>query len=118
ERFLQMVAEELWIVRGKTIAAWGLSFKPDTDDLRESVAIAILQRLVAMGARIRAYDPKAMAKAKDFLPDATICSSAQDAATGPDCALVLTEWEEFRNLNWPQIKKRMAHPTILDGRNL
>ncbi len=118
ERFVKKVEEELWIVKGKTIAAWGLSFKPDTDDLRESVAVATVQRLQSLGAKIRAYDPQAMEKAKGVLKDVTYCSSALDAATGADCALLLTDWPEFREPDWKKVKKVMAHPTLLDGRNL
>lgn len=118
ERFLKKVEEELWIVKGKTIAALGLSFKPDTDDLRESVAIAVVQRLVQQGARVRAYDPQAMEKAKAVLKDVAFCGSALEAAAGADCALLLTEWSEFRTLDLRKLKKTMAHPTLIDGRNL
>ena len=118
ERFLKKVEEELWIVKGKTIAAFGLSFKPDTDDLRESVAMAVVQRLAALGARVRAYDPKAMEKAKEVLKDVTYCGSALEAAAGADCALLLTDWKEFRDIDLKKLRKVMAHPTILDGRNM
>ncbi len=118
ERFVKKVEEELWIVKGKTIAAFGLSFKPDTDDLRESVAMAVVQRLTALGAKVRAYDPQAMGKAKATLKDATFCGSPLEAATGADCALLLTEWAEFRSLDLAKLRKVMAHPTLIDGRNL
>jgi UDPglucose 6-dehydrogenase len=118
ERFVKKVEEELWIVKGKTIAAWGLSFKPDTDDLRESVAIAVLQRLQERGARLRVYDPQAMEKAKAVLKEAAFCSGPIDAAAGADCLLLLTEWPEFREPDWKKVKRAMAHPTVLDGRNL
>jgi UDPglucose 6-dehydrogenase len=118
DRFVKKVEEELWIVKGKTIAAWGLSFKPDTDDLRESVALAVVQRLQAMGARIRAYDPQAMEKAKAVLKDVAFCGSAEEAATGADCVLLLTDWPEFKAQDFARVRKVMAHPTLLDGRNL
>jgi UDPglucose 6-dehydrogenase len=118
ERFLKKVEQELWIVKGKTIAALGLSFKPDTDDLRESVAMAVVQRLSSMGAHVRAYDPQAMEKAKPALKDVTFCASAAEAAAGADCALLLTEWPEFGKLDFARLKKVMAHPTLIDGRNL
>jgi UDPglucose 6-dehydrogenase len=118
ERFLKKVEEELWIVKGKTIAALGVAFKPQTDDLRESVAIAVIQRLVQQGARVRAYDPQAAEKAKPVLKDVTFCASALEAAAGADCALLLTEWDEFRTIDLRKLKKAMAHPTLLDGRNL
>jgi UDPglucose 6-dehydrogenase len=117
-RFLKKIEEELWIVKGKTIAALGLSFKPETDDLRESVAVEVVRGLVQQGARVRAYDPKAMDKAKAVLKDVTFCGSALEAAAGADCALLLTEWDEFRTLDLRKLKKAMAHPTMLDGRNL
>jgi UDPglucose 6-dehydrogenase len=118
ERFVKKVEQELWIVKGKTIAAWGLSFKPNTDDLRESVAMAVVQRLVSHGAHVRAYDPQAMEKARPVLKDVTFCGSALEAATGADCALLLTEWEQFRKLDFAKLKKVMAHPTLIDGRNI
>ncbi len=117
ERFVKKVEEELWIVRGKTIAALGLSFKPDTDDLRESVAVAVVQRLAAMGARVRAYDPKAGEKAREVLKDVAICGSALEACAGADCALLLTEWDEFLKLDLKKVRKAMAHATLIDGRN-
>lgn len=118
ERFLKKVEEELWIVKGKTICALGLSFKPNTDDLRESVGLAVVQRLAERGAKIRAYDPEAMEKAKVHLKDVTLCGGPYEAAQGADCVLLLTEWDEFRNLDWKKMKKAMAHPTLIDGRNL
>jgi UDPglucose 6-dehydrogenase len=118
ERFVQKVQEELWIVKGKTVAALGLSFKPDTDDLRESVAMAVVQKLAAQGARLRVYDPEAMEKAKAVLKDVTFCGSALEAAAGADCALLLTEWREFREIDLKRLRKAMAHPTLIDGRNV
>jgi UDPglucose 6-dehydrogenase len=118
DRFLKKVEQELWIVKGKSIAALGLSFKPDTDDLRESVAMAVVQKLSSMGAHVRAYDPQAMEKAKSSLKDVTFCTSVLEAAAGADCALLLTEWDEFRKLDFAKLKKTMAHPTLIDGRNL
>jgi len=118
DRFVRKVEEELWIVRGKTIAALGLSFKPDTDDVRESPAVDVVRRLAAKGARLRAYDPRAGEPARELLGGGvTICGSALEACTGADCALLLTEWEEFRRLDWARIRRVMAHPTVLDGRN-
>jgi len=118
DRFLKKVEEELWIVKGKVICALGLSFKPNTDDLRESVGLAVVQRLTDRGAKVRAYDPQAMEKAKLHLKDVTLCSGPYEAAQGADCALLLTEWDEFRTLDWKKMKKAMAHPTLIDGRNL
>jgi len=118
ELFIRKVEEELWNLKGKTICALGLSFKPNTDDLRESVGLAVVQRLAERGAKIRAYDPQAMEKAKAHLKDVTFCAGPLEAAQGADCALLLTEWDEFRDLDWKKMKKAMAHPTLIDGRNL
>jgi UDPglucose 6-dehydrogenase len=118
DRFIKKVEEELWIVKGKVICALGLSFKPNTDDLRESVGLAVVQRLAERGAKVRAYDPQAMEKSKAHLKDVTLCGSPYEAAHGADCALLLTEWDEFKSLDWKRMKKAMAHPTLIDGRNL
>ncbi len=116
--FVKRVERELWIVKGKRIAAFGLSFKPDTDDVRESVALKIVKALAERGAVIRAYDPQAMARAKEALPGLKTARSPYEAAKGADCALLLTEWGEFRDLDLARLKKAMAHPTVIDGRNL
>lgn len=118
ERFVKKVEEELWIVKGKVICALGLSFKPNTDDLRESVGLAVVQRLSERGAKVRSYDPQAMEKARAYLKDVTLCTNPYEAAQGADCALLLTEWDEFKSLDWKRMKKAMAHPTLIDGRNL
>ncbi|MBI2932753.1 MAG: UDP-glucose/GDP-mannose dehydrogenase family protein [Planctomycetes bacterium] len=116
--FVKKVERELWIVKDKTIAALGLSFKANTDDIRESVAIKIIRMLVEKGAKVRAYDPQALAKARASMNTIAYCRSPYEAARGADAALVLTDWEEFRALDFGRLKKVMAHPTILDGRNL
>ncbi len=118
ERFVKKVEEELWIVRGKTIAALGLSFKPDTDDLRESPAVDVVRRLVTMGAKVRAYDPRAGEKAREILPEVSVCRSALEACSGADCALLLTEWDEFRRIDLRRLRRVMAHATFIDGRNV
>src|SRR6185503_19525887 len=92
--FLKKVEQELWILKGKKIAAFGLSFKPDTDDVRESVALKIVRALLDKGADVRAYDPEAMARAKSELPGLKTARSPYEAAKGADCALLLTEWKE------------------------
>jgi UDPglucose 6-dehydrogenase len=117
-RFLDKVRAELSVVQGKTVAALGLSFKPNTDDLRESVSVALARRIQELGASLRAYDPRANGHAKAMLPGATLCPSAYDAARGADCALILTEWEEFRSLDLDRLRSVMARPSIIDGRNL
>src|SRR5260370_5832600 len=117
EQFVAKVKKELWVLRGKSIAVWGLAFKPDTDDVRFAPALNIVRRLLAEGASIRAYDPHAMQKAKDELPEITYCLSHYEAAQHADAILVLTEWDEFRRLKWDLLAKSVAHPLLIDGRN-
>jgi UDPglucose 6-dehydrogenase len=118
EQFVAKVKKELWVLRGKTLAVWGLAFKPDTDDVRFAPALNIAKRLMAEGARIRAYDPQAMQKAKDELPGITYCVSPYEAAQRADAILILTEWAEFRRPDWTNLAKIVAHPLVIDGRNL
>ncbi len=118
EQFVAKVKKELWVLRGKTLAVWGLAFKPDTDDVRFAPALNIVRRLLAEGASIRAYDPQAMQRAKDELPDITYCLTHYEAAQKADAILVLTEWDEFRNPDWGMLANTVAHPLLIDGRNL
>jgi len=117
--FLKKIEEALWNVSGKTIAVWGLSFKPNTDDMRYAPSIDILSALAEQGARIRAYDPKAMEKARAALPGKiTYAKSAYAAARGADCLVILTEWEEFKKVSLKKLKSALASPLVIDGRNL
>jgi len=116
--FIKKIEQELWNLKGKKIAAFGLSFKPDTDDIRESVALKIVKMLMEKGADVRGYDPQAMERAREAVPALKTAKSPYDAAKGADAALLLTEWKEFHNLDLARLKKLMAHPTMIDGRNL
>jgi UDPglucose 6-dehydrogenase len=118
ETFLQKLRNEVWVLGGKTIAAWGLAFKPNTDDLRFSPALAVIEKLVEQGAKIRAYDPKGMEEARKEMPALTYCSSALEAAEGADALLVLTEWPEFKAVDLAALRSKMTRPLIIDGRNL
>ncbi len=118
ERFLKKIREALWVLRQKKIGVLGLAFKGNTDDVRSSVAIAVVQQLIAEGAEIRAYDPKAMDKAKALVPQAIMVEKPEQVAEGADALLVLTEWNEFKSLPWPALKKSMLSPLLFDGRNL
>jgi UDPglucose 6-dehydrogenase len=118
ERFLKKLRDALWVLRQKKIGVLGLAFKGNTDDVRSSVAISIVQDLLAEGAEVRAYDPKAMEKAKPLVPQATMVEKPEDVADGADAILILTEWNEFKALPWPAIRKRMLSPLLFDGRNL
>jgi UDPglucose 6-dehydrogenase len=118
EQFVAKIKKELWVIRGKTLAVWGLAFKPDTDDVRFAPALNIIRRLLSEGATIRAYDPQAMQKAQRDLPDVTYCETMYQAAEGADALLVLTEWSEFRDVDWQRLGELVEHRLIIDGRNL
>lgn len=118
DNFLQKVKDQVWVLRGKTIAVWGLAFKPNTDDLRFSPALAVIEKLQEEGATVRAFDPKAMDDARKEYPSLTYCGSAAEAAEGADVLLVLTEWPEFREIDLKALSKKMVRPLMLDGRNL
>ena len=97
---------------------WGLAFKPDTDDMRNAPAIEIIQTLQNEGAKIKAYDPQAIKKAKEILSGVEFCRDAYGASRGCDCLLILTQWKEFKEMNFPKIHAAMRQPIIFDGRNL
>jgi UDPglucose 6-dehydrogenase len=118
ERFLKKIRESLWVLRHKKIGVLGLAFKGNTDDVRSSVAIGVVQQLIAEGAQVRAYDPKAMEKAQPLIPDAKMVDRAEDVAESADALLILTEWNDFKTLPWAAMKKRMLSPLLFDGRNL
>ena len=106
-------------LKGKTIAVWGLAFKPKTDDMREAPSIPIIEALLAKGAKIQAYDPEAMKIAKTiFGTKITYMSKNYDALKGADALAVITEWQEFREPDFARIKKLMRNPVIFDGRNI
>jgi UDPglucose 6-dehydrogenase len=118
EQFVSKVKKELWVLRGKTLAIWGLAFKPNTDDVRFAPSLNIIRLLLSEGASVRAYDPQAMLKSKESLPKITYCQNLYSAADGADAILILTEWDEFRDADWRNLAKRVAHPLVIDGRNL
>ncbi len=116
--FLDKVRRTLWVLEGKQIGVLGLAFKPNTDDMRNAPAVVVIKRLLAEGARIKAYDPKAMEKAKEELPDIEYCSGPYEAAAGCEALLILTEWNEFKEMDLARLRGLLAHPTIIDGRNI
>ena len=121
ERFLKVIRDALWVLREKRIAVWGLTFKPDTDDVRCSVAIDLVNDLVKEGAHVAAYDPKGMEKAREFnlLPESVkLAASPLEAVDGAEALILATEWKEFGNVDLIEVKKRMHTPMIFDGRNL
>ena len=106
-------------LKGKTIAMWGLSFKPETDDMRESTALVMIHLLLKAGCTVRAYDPVAMNECKRRIGDTvTYCNDMYDATLDADALLLLTEWKEFRLPTWAVIKKAMKRPLVIDGRNI
>jgi UDPglucose 6-dehydrogenase len=116
--FVEKVRRELWVVRGQKIAVFGIAFKPNTDDIRFAPAIELLNVLTREGAIVSAYDPQAAEKAKTACPDVQYCSTPYEAARGADAILIATEWEEFNRLDWQELKKLVARPLLLDGRNM
>jgi UDPglucose 6-dehydrogenase len=116
--FIEKIRHALWVIRGKQIGVLGLAFKANTDDIRFAPAIELVNHLIAEGARIHAYDPEAMERARPVLPQIAYGKSAYDAAENAEALLIATEWKEFRDLDWERVRKAMARPLILDGRNL
>ena len=118
EHFVKRIGETLWNLNNKTVAVLGLSFKPDTDDMREAPSVEIIRRLRQEGARVRVFDPKAMEHADGLLAGVRFCRDVYDAVRGADALAVVTEWNEFKELDFARIKKLMRQPVILDGRNI
>ncbi|MGN6819784.1 MAG: UDP-glucose dehydrogenase family protein [Sphingomonas sp.] len=104
--------------RGKTVAVLGLTFKPNTDDMRDAPSLAIVQSLQDAGVTVRAYDPEGMDAAKALMPDITFCKDAYEAATGADAVAIVTEWDIFRALNLKRLAGVMAAPVMVDLRNV
>ena len=105
-------------IRGKTIGVLGLTFKPNTDDMREAPSIPLITALIDMGARVKAYDPEGMEQARGELPAIKYCEDAYSAASGADGLVIVTEWEQFRALDLKRLKNDMARPVIVDLRNI
>ena len=120
KRFLRKVRRALWNLKGKNLAVLGLAFKGGTDDIRESPAISIIESLLRDGCRISAYDPAGMDRAKEVFTDSTVrfAEDAYDAARRADAVLILTDWEEFANLDLKRLREELRYPVIIDGRNL
>ena len=114
---IKKAKELLWNLKGKEIAILGLSFKPDTDDIRESPATEIISILLKEGALIRCYDPKAMENMKKIFPDISYCQTPYECTKDASMLIFLTEWDEFKHLDFEKIKGMMKTPYIIDGRN-
>jgi UDPglucose 6-dehydrogenase len=120
ERFLAKIRSALWLLKEKKIAVWGLTFKPDTDDVRSSVAIDLVRDLLAEGAQVRVFDPKGMEKAQAFnlIPGAEFCETAMAAAKDAEALVIATEWREFSHADLAELHRTMHTPLLFDGRNL
>lgn len=118
-RFLRKVQSALWTVRGKRLGVLGLAFKGGTDDIRESPALSIVKNLLQQGAQITAYDPAAMDRTREVLGDRiSYANSSYETAHLADALLILTEWEEFANLDLKRLREELRYPIVIDGRNL
>lgn len=120
DRFLKAIRDTLWVLREKKIAVWGLTFKPDTDDIRSSVAIDLVAEMLREGAQVVAYDPKGMEKARsvEAIAKAQLAPTALAAIEGAEALVIATEWSEFANFDLAVLKEKMTTPIVFDGRNL
>ncbi len=118
DHFLEKVRRALWVVKEKQIGLLGLAFKANTDDIRFAPSLDLIERLLAEGAQLRAYDPVAMEKARERYPQIRYGADAYEVARDAEALLIVTEWTEFRRLDWERIRDSMARPLVLDGRNL
>ncbi len=118
KNLVKKIEDALWIVKDKFIGVLGLSFKPDTDDIRNAPALDIIAELESKGAKIKVFDPQAMPKANQILKGVKFCQNVYEAAKGADCLVMLTEWNEFKELDLPRLHKLMHQPIIVDGRNI
>jgi UDPglucose 6-dehydrogenase len=118
ERFFDKVRQALWVVKGKRVAVLGLAFKANTDDVRFSPALEVVQELLRQGARVEATDPEAMSRSKALFPGANYHADVYDALREAEAALVCTEWDVFRDLDWERAGKLMTRKLVIDGRNL
>jgi UDPglucose 6-dehydrogenase len=116
-RVIGKLTKHLGTLVGKRVALLGLAFKPDTDDMREASSLVLAARLQGEGASVTGYDPVAEARASELLPAVEMSDSAEDALAGADAAVLVTEWPEFRDLDWSALRERMAAPILVDGRN-
>ena len=118
EQFLEMVKRALWVVKEKRIGVLGLAFKPNTDDIRLAPAIEVIRRLVAEGAEVRACDPEAMERTRAIFPNISYERDPYAVARDADALLIVTEWDEFKRLDWKRVRDLMARPLVVDGRNM
>ena len=118
EHFVKKVRDHFWVLKDKVIAVWGLAFKPNTDDIRHAAALSIIGALLKEGAKVRAYDPVAMEKARAVCGEVTYCKDPYEAASGAEALLLVTEWDEFKKADLEKLKSCMLRPVVFDGRNM
>jgi len=118
DHFLAKARHSLWTLRDKRIGVLGLAFKPNTDDIRSAPAMALIGKLLEERAQIRVYDPEAMEKTRALFPSIDYCADPYEIADGSEALMIVTEWENFKQLDWRRIKGLMQRPLVLDGRNL
>ena len=118
ERFVKKVEASLGALEGKIIGVLGLSFKPNTDDIREASAVRIIELLLEKGARVQVYDPMAMDNVRRTGVTVDFCEDEYDAAAGASAVLVLTEWNRFRHINFTRLRRVMSGNHLFDGRNI
>ena len=118
ERVIDKLLGELRILKGRTIGLYGLAFKPHTDDLREAPAVDIARKLIERGARVKAHDPVAMDRFRQEHPDlnVTLCENPEDVAAEADAVVLVTEWPQYREMDWEPLARSMRTPVVLDGR--
>ncbi len=117
ERFYNMIERELWVLNDKTLALWGLAFKPNTDDLRDAPALRLIEKLKAAGAKLRVHDPVAMPNTRRVHPDLYYANDPIDACNGADALIVATEWPQYKQADLAKVKATLRVPMIFDGRN-
>jgi UDPglucose 6-dehydrogenase len=118
EQFFDKVRSALWVIKGKRVAVLGLAFKANTDDIRFSPALEVVKELLRQGAQVQASDPEAIARAKTLFPAVSYHEDPYEALRDAEAALICTEWDVFRNLDWERAGKLMARRLVVDGRNL
>jgi UDPglucose 6-dehydrogenase len=118
ERFIEKIEQTLWNLNGKTIGVLGLSFKPNTDDMRFAPSIKIIKSLQREGAKIKVFDPAAINEASKIFKDIQFCHDPYEVAKDADALVILTEWDEFKKVNLEKVKELLRNPVIIDGRNI
>jgi UDPglucose 6-dehydrogenase len=118
KRLIQKLRHILGGFRGKTVGLWGLAFKPNTDDMRDPPSISLISMLQHEGAHVKAYDPEAQENAERLLQDVVFCADPYQVAEGVDALILVTEWNEFKQLDMPRVRSLMAQPVFIDGRNI